>query len=150
MKVVVYTAILNGYDKLRNHVDIPYDFIAYIDDKSIIPANTNWQIRSIPEEIAGLSMFDQINYLKHMPHKLFPEYDISVWEDGKVSINKNIQSLLDLDYEDNKFLSNKHPERQNIFDEIDILRKWKWEKKETCDKLEQNINKKDFLKIMVL
>lgn len=146
MKVVVYTAILNGYDKLRNHVDLPYDFIAYIDDKSIVPANTNWQIRDIPEEIAGLSMFDQINYLKHMPHKLFPEYDISVWEDGKVSINKNIQSLLDLDYEDNKFISNKHPERQNIFDEIDILRKWKLEKKETCDKLEQKYKQEGFPK----
>lgn len=45
MKVVVYTAILNGYDKLRNHIDLPYDFIAYIDDKSIVPANTNWQIK---------------------------------------------------------------------------------------------------------
>ena len=146
MKVVVYIAILNGYDKLRNHVDLPYDFIAYIDDKSIVPANTNWQIRDIPEEIAELSMFDQLHYLKHMPHKLFPDYDISVWEDGKVSINKNIQYLLDLDYEDNKFLSNKHPERQCIYDEINILRCYKWEKKSICDELEQKYKQEGFPK----
>lgn len=144
MKVVVYTAILHGYDKLRNHVDLPYDFIAYIDDRSIVPADTNWTIRDIPEEIKDLPMFDQLNYLKHMPHKLFPEYDISVWEDGKVSINKNVQLLLDLDYEDNKFISNKHPERQSVYDEINILRSYKWEKKSVCDELEQKYKQEGF------
>lgn len=138
MKVVVYTVILNGYDYLRNHVDLPYDFIAYIDDnRSIVPADTNWVIRDIPDEIKDLPMFDQLNYLKHMPHKLFPDYDLSIYEDGKISVNKNIQKLVDLDYKDNRLLTNEHPDRQCLYDEIDILRKLHFEKKEICDALEQ-------------
>ena len=81
MKVVVYTVIIGGYDILRNHIDLPYDFIAYIDDKSIIPANTNWQIRDIPEEYihSNISAKRLSTLLKMIPHKLFPEYDISVY-----------------------------------------------------------------------
>lgn len=112
MKVVVYTVILGGYDRLRNHDDLPYDFIAYIDDTSIVPANTNWQIRSIPQEYnTNITPKKLSTLLKMIPHKLFPEYDISVYTDGKISINKNIQILLDLDYDDNRLLSNKHPLR---------------------------------------
>lgn len=137
MKVVVYTVILHGYDKLRNHVDLPYDFIAYIDDRSIVPVDTNWIIRDIPEEIKDMPMFEQLNYLKHMPHKLFPDYDLSVYEDGKISVNKNIQILVDLDYNDNRLLTNKHPQRQSVYDEINILRSLHYEKKEVCDAFEQ-------------
>lgn len=138
MKVVVYTAILNGYDKLRNHVDLPYDFIAYIDDKSIIPANTNWQIRDIPKEYthSNISAKRLSTLLKMIPHKLFPEYDISVYIDGKLSINENIQILLDLEYDENRLLSNKHPVRQCLYDEIDKLRRLGWENENVCNEVE--------------
>jgi len=94
MKVVVYTVILGGYDKLRNHVDLPYDFIAFVDDKSIVPADTNWEIRDIPTWAMHMlkdtcyASKKVSNYLRFYPHKLFPEYDISIYEDGKISIQR--------------------------------------------------------------
>lgn len=138
MKVVVYTVIIGGYDNLRNHVDLPYDFIAYIDDKSIIPVNTNWQIRDIPEEYthSNISAKRLSTLLKMIPHKLFPEYDISVYIDGKLSINENIQILLDLEYDENRLLSNKHPVRQCLYDEIDKLRRLGWENENVCNEVE--------------
>ena len=152
MKVVVYTVILGGYDKLRNHVDLPYDFIAFVDDKSIVPADTNWEIRDIPTWAMHMCTFDNFlklsNVLKFYPHKLFPEYDISIYEDGKISINKNIQYLLELDYEDNRILTNKHPLRQCLYNEIDVLRKIHWERNNVCDAVERLFNEEDYPKNM--
>lgn len=148
MKVVVYTVILGGYDRLRNHDDLPYDFIAYIDDTSIVPANTNWQIRSIPQEYNNTNMTPKklSTLLKMIPHKLFPEYDISVYIDGKVSINKNIETLIEMNYEDNRLLSNKHPLRQCLYDEITALRTIQWENPTTCDAVERLFKETHFPK----
>lgn len=149
MKVVVYTVILHGYDKLRNHVNLPYDFIAYVDDRSIVPADTNWIIRDIPEEIKDMPMFEQLNYLKHMPHKLFPDYDISVYEDGKISVNKNIQILVDLDYNDNRLLTNILNDRvymmKSIYYAVCTMKRKKY-----VMHLSRNIYKKVIHAIMVL
>ena len=88
------------------------------------------------------------NVLKFYPHKLFPEYDISIYEDGKISINKNIQYLLELDYEDNRILTNKHPLRQCLYNEIDVLRKIHWERNNVCDAVERLFNEEDYPKNM--
>lgn len=144
-KVVVYTVITNAYDYLNNHIDIPeYDFIAYIDDKSIVPANTNWEIRDIPEEILHLSPLFQSIYLKINAHKILSDYDISIYLDGKCMLKNDCKDLLLLDYEDKRIISNKHPKRDCIYDEIITLSNYKWESKDVIIKLFTRYINEDF------
>lgn len=136
MKVVCYTVITGGYDILQNHINIPeYDFIAYIDDKSIIPPNTNWEIRDIPEELSNLPSKKKSSYIKFFANKYFPEYDVSIYYDGKCILTSDCKDLLALDYEDKRYILIKHPHRDCIYDEILTISNLKWEEKEKLNNL---------------
>lgn len=128
MKVVVYTVITNGYDNLREClIDNPnYDYIAYVDELTPVPKNTKWQIRPIPDDIKHLDKIMQQAHIKILPHKYFPEYDISIFCDGKVQMTRDVTELLT---DDMMFATNKHPHRDCIYDECSVLSKLGFEKR---------------------
>jgi len=83
MKIVVYTAIIGGYDILNEPLVKPpgVDFVCFTDRdiKSKI-----WEIRKI------FPLYEDntrtARKYKILPHRWFPEYDYSIWQDGNFQI----------------------------------------------------------------
>ena len=87
MKIVVYTAIIGGYDTLNEPLVKPdgVDFICFTDRdiKSDV-----WEIRKV------LPLYEDntrtARKYKVLPHRWFPNYDISIWLDGNKVIEGDI------------------------------------------------------------
>jgi len=117
MEIVIYTSIAGEYDKIRNpqyiHRDVKYVCYTDYDIKSNI-----WDIRPLPDETKYLDNNRKAKYTKILPHRLFPEYDVSLWVDGNLSVKSNIENFI------NNILTNdlvflKHPNnRKSLKDEV--------------------------------
>jgi|TARA_B110000483_G_C17913401_1_gene433989 hypothetical protein len=87
MKIVVYTTIIGGYDTLNEPLVKPdgVDFICFTDRdiKSDV-----WEIRKV------LPLYEDntrtARKYKVLPHRWFPNYDISIWLDGNKVIEGDI------------------------------------------------------------
>lgn len=116
-KIVVYTAITNNYDTLKEpRIKLwkGVDFVAFLDHA---PVATSWQIRK-----AGSEFNDPCRNAKTpkiLPHVFFPDATYSLWIDGSVEINFNfsIQQLIDVYLREHDLAVFKHPERQCIYEE---------------------------------
>ncbi len=91
-KIVVYTAIFGGKDALIEPLftspDI--DFVCFTDSKF---ESINWQIRETPLEGPDPVRFARKH--KVLAHKLFPEYEYSIWVDGNIIVRGDVHKLLD-------------------------------------------------------
>ena len=87
-KVAVYTAIIGKYDKLEEPKFVsPYcDYFIFTDAE--VPDNSTWKKRCLPttREYLELGNYQRAKYFKIFPHKLFPQYDYSIWVDGNITI----------------------------------------------------------------
>ena len=90
-KSVVYTCITNDYDDLsaiscHYYVDPDWDYVCFSDNPQLIAQKQLgvWEIRPL--------VFDQLDntrnnrYHKILPHRLFPEYEQSVYLDANINI----------------------------------------------------------------
>ncbi|MBO4231058.1 MAG: DUF616 domain-containing protein [Bacteroidales bacterium] len=82
---VIYTCIVDGYDDLRQPlaVDPGFDYICFSNDFQQIKVGV-WEIRPIPYSSTDKTRLSR--FVKLMPHKALPEYEISVWMDANVQI----------------------------------------------------------------
>ena len=120
--IVVYTAISNGYDELKEVIDVEdgVDYICFTD--SDITSET-WTIRNIPEELHKLDDVRICRNIKINTHLYLPEYQYSVWVDGNIQVIGNIKKLVRGSMEKNIFCIPKHPYRNCIYDEADEVKK---------------------------
>lgn len=79
MKVVVYTAIIGGYDTLNEPKVKPdgVDFVCFTDRDM---KSDTWDIRRVAPLYEDNTR--TARKYKVLPHRWFPEYDISIWLDG--------------------------------------------------------------------
>ena len=85
---VVYTCLTGNYDTLRQpvYVDENWDYVCFTDDENLV-AQKNvgvWKIR--PLAFQERDNTRNSRYHKINPHKLFPEYEQSIWCDSNVNI----------------------------------------------------------------
>ena len=82
---VIYTCIVDGYDELRQPlaVDPDFDYICFSNDYQQIKVGV-WEIRPIPYSSKDKTRLSR--FVKLMPHKALPEYEISIWMDANVQI----------------------------------------------------------------
>lgn len=117
-KVVVYTAIVNNYNPLRNpvHIDPKIDYVCFTDQPRwfSLANNTIWKGRPFPK--SNLDPTRMNRQVKLLPHQFFPEYEYSVYVDGSISIIGDIRALLEK-YNYSSMLSFKHPLRSCIYEE---------------------------------
>ncbi len=87
-KGVVYTCFTSGYDQLIQHncFNENYDYICFTDDKELIQQKNVgiWQIK--PMNFLYLDNPRNIRWYKIMPHKIFPQYNLSIWVDANINI----------------------------------------------------------------
>ena len=93
-KNVVYTCITGGYDTLTEpeFVSDGFDYVCFTDN---VDLNSDvWEIRPLPKETDSLSQVKKQRYVKLNPHLLLSDYDISIWVDGNVKINGDLNTFM--------------------------------------------------------
>lgn len=120
-RIVVYTAIVNNYDVLRNpsHIDDTLDYVCFTDQPQWLRLSTHtvWTIRPIPP--AGLDSTRMNRMMKLQPHRFFPDHDYSIYVDGCIDIIGDVRSLLQK-YAHPRMLSFRHPLRDCIYEEGEV------------------------------
>lgn len=120
-KIVVYTAIINNYDVLRNpsFIDPTIDYVCFTDQPRWFKLSTKtiWQIRPIPDGTLDATRLNRL--VKLQPHVYFPEYGYSVYVDGGMDIIGDIRALLEK-YGYPAMLSFAHPLRNCIYEEGEV------------------------------
>ena len=117
-KKVIYTAIFGGYDKLPDPTFLPegWDFICFTD--SDIKSDV-WTIKNVPA-IYEDSTRNARKY-KLLPHRWFPDYDYSLWVDGNIIIQSDVNELIEHYLQDVNLAVHDH--NQNVLDPRDCVYK---------------------------
>lgn len=92
MRVVVYTAIIGGYDTLNEPLVKPdgVDFVCFTDREM---ESKTWEIRKVTP------LYDDntrtARKYKVLPHRWFPNYDVSIWLDGNKTIEGDVLKYIE-------------------------------------------------------
>lgn len=122
-KGVVYTCITGEYDELRDHTfrHPDWDYICFSDvpEKMRTKNNTSWEIREL--KFSKLDNTRNQRWHKLHPHKLFPEYEWSLWVDGNIDILKKevFEDIEKIKGEKKTIALSKHPFRNCIYEEFE-------------------------------
>lgn len=118
-KYVIYTCIIGKYDTLKEikYRTPGFDYVCFTDQNY---KSNDWEIRPIPEFIQHLSPSRQNRYLKINAHKIFPEYEFSVYIDGSMTTIGNLNELKDtvLNIKDKCMYLIPHASRDCIYEEF--------------------------------
>ena len=134
-KIAIYTCITGGYDTPCDnfgHVD-GFDYILFSDTKI---KTKSWNNVIVNYNTKTLSNVKKQRLVKVQPHKFVGKYDIVVWVDANTNINKKLYDYIDK-HKNDSITFKKHPERDCIYDEIDIVKKVNKEKSDLCDLLKR-------------
>lgn len=115
-KLVVYTANIGDYDELEDpqFIDPNIEYVCFTDDVDF--KSDIWQVRLLNRDEIGENPL-KVRELKFFPHKLFPEYDMSIWLDSKYVIKGDIREYVAKYYQGNKLLFFPHYSRDCIYEE---------------------------------
>jgi hypothetical protein len=129
VKTAVYTCITGSYDHLRKFraaSDPDVDFICFTDNQNLSYDCGNWSIRKIPEELLCFSEVKRQRLVKILPHRFLHEYEVSLWVDGNIEILCDVSEYLKtLDFGKYSFYTRKHPVRDCIYAEAEVVLKFK-------------------------
>lgn len=121
-QVVMYTAITNNYDTLKevNYPSPDIDYIAFTDNKDL--KSKTWKVIYL-ENLIMDNYVKTVKYYKMLPHIFLSHYQYSIWIDGSMNIKQDIQPLLEHLYQ-YPLTVFKHPERNCIYQEMEVCRMW--------------------------
>jgi hypothetical protein len=124
-KIVVYTAISNGYDDLKDpkFISSNCDYICFTDDENM--NSEVWDTIPFPE--GKNNPVEKNRYVKLLPHKVFKEYEYSIYIDGNIDIIGDLENLIKkyLIKRNYKLAIPKHPTRNCLYKEAEICIKMK-------------------------
>lgn len=116
-KAVIYTSLTGGYDNLPQYdiLDSFFDYICFTNDYPDGEKVGQWEVRSIPIEINDKTRLSR--YVKLMPHKVFPDYEYSIWFDANLEItDKKIYEIIKTHISaQKKWCGIKHPTLDCIY-----------------------------------
>jgi hypothetical protein len=115
--IVVYTAISNNYDELKENSNFEkngLDFVAFLDDP--IESET-WEFRQINSSFEDQNRNAKIH--KVLSHLYFPDKEYSLWMDGSFSIKNifSVEELIKTYLKDCDLAVFKHPRRNCVYEE---------------------------------
>lgn len=123
-KIVCYTCITGGYDTLNKVTPVDgIDFICFTDNLGICP--NGWKIFPIPSDLDGLSDVKKQRIIKICPHRYLKDYNVSLWVDANFDIStSNLHKFIqEFNLNEIHFYTKKHPSRNCIYQEGNILKK---------------------------
>ena len=117
-KIVVYTAIFNNYDWLKDPVVVSdgVDYICYTDSESV--RSNVWKVVRINLEGKSPSLVNREIKLLY-PFSELSRYDYSLYVDGSIMIKADVGKFLHKYISDSLVMMNfRHPHNDCIFVEI--------------------------------
>lgn len=116
-RIVVYTAISKGYDKLMDpQVVFPeMKYVCFTDDETL--SSSVWDI--VLTDL-GNEPRTEIRKYKILPHKYFEDYDISIWVDGNMKITGDLREYISKYLVSSSILLFPHPERYCLYEEAEV------------------------------
>ena len=126
-KVVVYTAITNGYDRLlplKERCVSPARQIAYLDEatRSAATSTRGWEIRDIDRR--AQDPVRQAKRYKILPDSFFPDAEYSLWVDGNISLIYpfDIHQLISLFLAEADMCVARHHARACLYQEAEVCK----------------------------
>ena len=117
-RIAVYTAIIDRYDNLLEpkYISPHCDYFIFTDME--ISSNSVWRKKDLPtdEYYISLGKYQKAKYFKIFPHKLFPDYDYSVWIDGNILIYGDLAPFVER-MGDTFLAEFEHPTNNCVYDE---------------------------------
>ena len=146
MRKVVYTCIVGDYDDIvePKYVTEDFDYICFTDSQQI--KSDIWQIKPLPKGIEDLDNAKKQRFVKLLAHKILPSYDLSIYVDGNVLIQGDLNEFLkeNCKEEDGYAFIPKHPLRNCIYDEANVVVRIKKDKGEIVNKQINRYKKEGF------
>lgn len=148
-KGVVYTCITGGYDRpvIHKYFDINWDYVFFTDDKKLAQKKYigMWKIIHIKDRMK-LENHYLNRWYKMNPHKLFNEYEYSIYIDGNIRIlnNKFFKDINKQINNKNIFSGPLHPFRNCLYDEAKRCIELKLDKKEKIERAIEKYKKEKF------
>lgn len=91
-RLVVYTAITGDYDQpLPQPADPDADHVLFSDRDRPVPAP--WQCRRLDGQLADPHLASR--HPKILPHRYFPDHDVSLWIDGNIFLKQAVSAQVD-------------------------------------------------------
>lgn len=135
-KICVYTCITGNYDNLIEikKLEKNVDYICFTNNKYL--TSKTWNIKLVNENMDNLTLARKVKILSY---KYLAEYDISIWIDGAINIEKTINQFIKEKCDFNKFdmIAFKHQSRDCIYDEINECVRLNKETIENATRLEK-------------
>ncbi len=142
---VVYTCLTGGYDALPLHeyLDYSWDYVCFTDNQNLLKMKRYgaWEIRPL----LFSELDNQLNNRWHKthPHKLFPDYNESIYIDSNISVLTSW--LFDTIAEKNKDLVIPiHYGNDCIYDEIKTVLKYKLASVDSVNKMNDFLKAENF------
>lgn len=134
---VIYSAITGGYDdvKIPKVINPNFDYILFTDNDAI--QSDFWEIRKIDNQ-EGLDKVRLARKVKILGHEYLPEYDYSIWVDGKIQIVGNVEEYIKSYRRKEPMLCFGHYINDCIYDEKELCLKVK---KDTPEIMEKQMDK---------
>jgi len=132
-KNVIYTCIIGEYDDIiePSFITPGFDYICFTDNTNL--ESSIWDIRPIPEHeiLSTLPKVKRQRFIKIRPDIFLKEYELSIWVDGNVVIQGDLNEFLSpVIEEDCSVYVPKHPSRSCIYAESKVVLAMK---KDVCD-----------------
>lgn len=119
-RIAVYTSIFGAYDQHKEPIIKPDNIDYFIITDQEVERNSRWRIINpndvIPKEIT--SPIERNRYTKMLPHKIFRDYDYSIYVDGNVFITSDL-SILIRSLEEYPIAMHRHKNRNCVYEEIE-------------------------------
>ena len=122
LSIVVYTAITGNYDSLKDPIFIEEELTYVCITNNLCIKSDVWDVRYIKNE--GMDNVHLARYIKMNPHLFFPDYDMSIWVDGKFQILDDLRKYVLQYQKESGIVCCPHPERSCICDELAACVLW--------------------------
>lgn len=118
-EIVVYTAITNHYDDLKelSCLSNNCDYICFTDNPNI--QSKTWTIKNMENLIYDHNR--NAKQYKIFPHLFLEDYEYSLWIDGSIDIIGDIEELIKTYLVNAPIAFLRHEERNCIYEELDAL-----------------------------
>lgn len=119
-RIAVYTSIFGDYDNLKDPVLKPDNIDYYIITDQNLPETSIWKSIDYKEVIPDtiVSPIERNRYVKIMPHKVFTDYDYSIYVDGNVFITSDLSALIK-PLQKFPIAMHRHKNRDCVYEEIE-------------------------------
>lgn len=116
-KNVCYTCITGNYDNLIDPIYISkdWDYICFTNNKKLV--SNVWEIKYIPDFLNCLDNYRINRYIKILPHIILNKYRCSLYVDGNILINGDLNVLIKK-YNKASIYIKKHESRNCIYKEL--------------------------------